>query len=133
MCTVGCSDCISLLCMTLIALPVSTRNLKLVPFIVTGIIIWSDIWWDSGEFVCETLSPLLVHVDVGGSWLCDMAFTDGLWLNGLFPSLKVTCLLLFWSALDCMLGGAGCCPISCRLSVEVPGGCCWLAVLGSIL
>ena len=51
-----------------------------------------------------------------------MAFTDGL-LNWAFPSLKVTRLLLFWSALGGMLDGVDCCPIYCRLSVEFPGCC----------
>ena len=74
-----------------------------------------------------------MHVDVYGLWLFDMAFMEGLWLYGLFASLKETCLLIFWSVFDRMLEGMICCPMLGRLSVVGLGGCCWLFVLGSTL
>ena len=76
--------------------------------------------------------PLSLHVIVRGWWLFDMAFMEGLWLCGLFASLKETCLLLFWSMFDRGLGVTFCCPIFGRLSAVGLCGCCWLFVLGSI-
>ena len=62
---------------TLIALPVSTRNCSFLSFIVTGMTIWSErqcFLCGAGLVLVERWSD---SVGVVGSWLLVIALTDG--------------------------------------------------------